>query len=1041
LLNFLVNLRCTKFLDMKQLLLMCACIFCLNNTNAQVTIRGAISDLSDGQPLIGVNIHFKGTTRGTASDADGNYSILATTTDSVLVFSYVGYLKEEVYIGTQTQIDIGLIPDFVDLDEIVVVGYGSQKKREVTGAVASADMGQLNRSHAATLTDQLIGRVAGVTVNSTGQPGRMGNIKIRGASFFGGNNPLYVIDGILTGDSPTFNPNDIESVQILKDASASAIYGNRAANGVIIITTKKGIKGKPKVSFSSRVGLQEISSRIDLTDNYGWARIINAAHDASNVPRQSKADAEFDPDLNTDWQEEVFSNNALVNDVNLSVSGGGENHSVYFSVNNFYQDGTIEGPEFNRLASRLNSEFKIGKRITVGQHLTIGNGKTTGVAGAAGFEDSDIIGPFSAAYEMLPVIPVYDTLQPSGYGIGEILQAQTWSENPIGVMEQFYNVTRDTRILGDLFLDLEVLKGFNYRFSLGLSSSFSKHKSYNEAGRLRMQTDHFSGLTEQQTTEHGIFLENRLSFAREIGKHNFSIMGTYTQQSDKGRTLGAVSVGGFDDDVNFWQISNSTGKVSAFGSEYQSGLISLLGRFTYNFAQKYFLTAIMRHDGSSKFAPENRWGTFPSVSAGWDISQEKFFKADFIRHLKLRIGYGKVGNASIGDYQYSTVIDRKAQGDDYWSAGVNYNLGPTSTSVIGATRSDNIRNRNITWEKLTETNVGIDFEAFRGKLLIYGDYFFGTMNDLLAEIPLPGSIGTRWPAFSTINAVSMTRNGWEVAVKYRKKTGEFQYSVTANLSHFSNEITELGFGLTDISTNGITTARIGYPLGKFYILDYQGIYTQAEIDDLSEDFKIAGNTPEVGDAKYRDVNGRDENGNLTGQPDGKISFDDDRIITGNPIPALEYGLNFDCSYKIFDLSIFFQGVTGRDVYNSYDAHMTSGEWGHFSNYPDYFDPYIDGSGTDPRPVWDNGHGNNLASSRYIENGAYLRLKILQLGVTIPTDRLDHLRLYLSGENLLTFTEYRGLDPEFTGSDVFTPGIDPRNYPNVRTISFGLDLTF
>jgi TonB-linked SusC/RagA family outer membrane protein len=991
---------------------------------------------------VGVNINLKGTAQGTVSDVDGNYTIVAAITDSVLVFSYVGYLTEEVYIGTQTQIDIGLRPDLVELDQIVVVGYGTQKKREITGAVATADVSQLNKSHAATLTDQLLGRVAGVTVNSTGQPGRMGDIKIRGTSFFGGNNPLYVIDGILTGDAPTFNPYDIESVQILKDASASAIYGNRAANGVIIITTKKGTIGKPKVGFSSRVGLQEISSRLDLTDNYGWARIINAAHDASNVPRQAKADAEFDPDLNTDWQEEVFSKNALLYDVNLSVSGGGEDHNVYFSVNSFYQDGTIKGPDFNRLASRLNSEFRIGKRITVGQHLSIGYGKTTGIAGGAqDFVGSDIVGPFSAAYEMLPVIPVYDTAQVSGYGIGEMFRAQTWSENPVGVMEQFHNATQDTRILGDVFLDLEILKGLNYRFSLGLNSSFNKYKSYNEAGMLRMQTVHFSGLIEKRTTESGIFLENRLSFSREIGKHSFSIMGTYTEQSDRESSQGAVIVGGYDDEVNFWQISNSTGKVSASGTEYQSALMSFLGRITYNFAQKYFLTAIIRHDGSSKFAPENRWGTFPSVSGGWDISKENFFNVDFIRHLKLRVGYGKVGNASIGDYQYSTVINRRTQGDDYWSAGVNYNLGPTSTSIIGATRSGNIMNRNIIWEKLTETNIGIDFEAFRGKLLINGDYFFGTMDDLLAEMPLPWSIGTRWPAFSTINAVSMTRNGWEVAVSYRKKTGHFQYAVTANLSHFSNEITELGYGLTDLSTDGTTTARIGYPLGKFYVLDYQGIYTQSDIDALPEGFTVAGNTPEVGDAKYRDVNGRDENGNLTGQPDGKISLDDDRIITGNPTPALEYGLNFDCNYKIFDLSIFFQGVMGRDVYNSYDALMTSGEWGHFSNYPAYFDPYIDGSGSDPRPVWDNGHGNNLASSRYIENGAYLRLKIVQLGVTIPVDWIDYFRIYISGENLLTFTKYRGLDPEFTGSDVFTPGIDPRDYPNVRSISLGVNLTF
>ena len=946
-------------------------------------------------------------------------------------------------IQDRTLINISLKRDLLQIDQLVVVGYGTQKKGEITGAVATVNMEQLNNNRALTLTNKLQGLVAGVSVNTTGQPGSMGDIKIRGASFFGGNNPLYVIDGILTGDSPNLNTNDIESVQILKDASASAIYGNRAANGVIIITTKKGEKGKPRINFSAVTALQEITSRIDLVDNYGWARIINAAHDAIGAPRQSLADVDFNPDLNTDWQEEVYSENALVSDVNLSLSGGGDSHSVYFSLNNLYQDGTIEGPDFNRISTRVNSEYSIGKKLTVGQHLTIGYSRTKGLAGSESVEEysGDIIGPFSAAYEMLPVIPVYDSSQPSGYGIGEFNKAQTWSENPIGVMDLFTNYIEYTHILGDIYLDYEFLEGFNYRLSVGLSSSFNYYKRYNEAGRLRMSTDHYSGLAQQEGKEYGLFLENRLSYTKSIGKHEFSIMASYTGQSNKGQSMSAVSVGGYDDDVNFWQLSNSTGKVSAGGAEYESGISSILGRLTYNYDKKYFLTAIIRSDGSSKFAPEHRWGTFPSVSGGWDISQENFFGLDFIRHLKLRLGYGKVGNASIGDYRYSTMIVRRATGSDYWDAGLNYNLGPTSESVIGASRSEQINSRNISWEKLTETNLGIDIEAFNGKLAFNGDYYWGTMNDLLAGMPIPSTIGTRWPAYAEINAVSMIRRGWEAALSYRKLDGDFRYSLTANISHTGNEITELGYGLTDISTDGNTIARLGNQLGRFYLLEYLGIYTQEEIDALPPDFEVAGDPPQVGDAKYRDTNGRDDEGTLTGEPDGKISLDDDRIITGNPIPTLEYGLNIYLAYKIFDMTIFLQGVTGRDVYNTYYAQMTTGEWGHFSNYPAYFDPYIDGEGTDPRPIWDNGHGNNLPSTRFIENGSYFRLKNIQFGVTLPENRIGNFRFFLSGQNLLTFTEYQGLDPEFIGGDVFTPGIDPRGYPAVRTLSLGIDLTF
>jgi len=1012
-------------------------------TYAQRSISGTVND-ENNRPLAGVNVTVKGTLNGTITDSEGAYSITPSSPENgMLVFSFVGYQTEEMAIQNRTLINISLKRDLVQIEQLVVVGYGTQEKREITGSVATVDVDQLSKSNSVTLTDKLQGLVAGVSVNTTGQPGSMGDIKIRGASFFGGNNPLYVIDGILSGDSPNFNANDIESVQILKDASASAIYGNRAANGVIIITTKKGKKGKPKINFYANTALQEITARIDLVDNYGWARIINAAHDAIGAPRQSLADVDFNPDLNTDWQEEVYSENALMSDVNLSVSGGGDSHSVYFSLNNLYQDGTIEGPNFNRISTRLNTEFSIGKKLTVGQHLTVGYAKTKGLAGSESVEEytGDIIGPFSAAYEMLPVIPVYDSLQISGYGIGEFNKAQTWSENPIGVMNLFHNYTENTNILGDIYLNYEILEGFNYRISVGLSSSFNNYKRYNEAGRLRMSTDHFSGLAQQEGTEYGLFLENRLSYSKSIGKHHFSLMATHTEQSDRGHNMAAVSVGGYDDEVNFWQLSNSTGKVSAGGTEYQSATISLLGRMTYNYDKKYFLTAIIRRDGSSKFSPENRWGTFPSVSGGWDISKENFFGLDFIRHLKLRLGYGKVGNASIGDYQYSTIIDRRATGSNYWDAGLNYNLGPTSESVIGASRSEQINSRNISWEKLSETNIGLDIEAFNGKLALNGDYYFGTMNDLLAGMPIPSTIGTRWPAFAEINAVSMERRGWEVAVSYRKLSGDLRYSVTANLSHSGNEITELGYGLTDISTDGNTIARVGNQLGRFYLLEYLGIYTQEEIDALPPDFEVAGDPPQVGDAKYRDTNGRDAEGMLTGEPDGKISLDDDRIITGNPIPMLEYGLNINMEYKIFDLTVFVQGVTGRDVYNTYYAQMTGGEWGHFSNYPAYFDPYIDGAGIDPRPIWDNGHGNNLPSTRYIENGSYLRLKNVQFGVTLPENRIGNFRFYLSGQNLLTLTKYRGLDPEFIGGDVFTPGIDPRGYPVVRTLSIGIDLTF
>ena len=994
---------------------------------------------ADGTELPGVNVLLKDSNSGTITDIYGNYSIKIPEEGGYLEFTYIGFQKEEIEIGSKSIINITLNEDLTELKEIVVVGYGTQRKGDITGAVAVVNTDQLKKSYSASITDQLQGRVAGVTVTTSGKPGSIGDIKIRGASFFGGNNPLYVIDGILTGDNPNLNPSDVASVQILKDASASAIYGSRAANGVIIITTKKGVKGVPKINFNSTVGMQRIPSRINLKNNFEWAEIVNAAHDNAGAPRVSGANEDFDENVNTDWQSEIFDNTAMTYNLNLAITAGGENSSVYFSVNKFSQDGAIKGPQFNRLSTRLNSEYKLTKNITVGQHLTLGSSTIDGVAGASGPDDEgDIISPFSAAYEMLPVIPIYDTSQVSGYGVGQIGTAQTWSENPIGVMDLYKNFSENTSLLGDIYVEYEILKDLNYRFSLGLNGGFSNFKSYNKAGQIRMSTNHFSGLTENRSESFEVFIENRISYERIFGKNKLSIMGAITEQKGREKVLGSSSIGGYDNETNFWQLSNSTGSIASNGSETQSAIRSYLGRLNYNFDQKYFISAALRNDGSSKFAPENRWSVFPSVSGGWVISKENFFNVPFIDNLKFRGGYGVVGNASIGDYEYTTTIDRTATG------GVNYNLGPTSVSTLGATRSDMLRNADISWEELKETNLGIDIETLDGQIFVTGDYYVGNVNKILAQVPLPGTVGAIERSSPSINAVSLERKGWEVAMSFRKSVGDLQYALTANMSHTENKITDLNYGLTELVGTDVsskTTARLGYEVGKFYLLDYQGIYTAEDIAALPADFTVQGETPQVGDAKYRDTNGRNENGFLTGIPDGKISRDDDRIITGSPIPKIVYGFNIDLAYKVFDLSIFLQGISGRDVYNTYYSLMTTEDFGHFTNYPQDYDPYIDGNGTDPRPHFFQGHGNNLESTKFLENGAYLRLNNFQLGVNIPQNRLDNLRVYVSGQNVLTFTSYRGLDPEFEGGSVFTPGLDPRSYPSVRTFMLGLDVTF
>ncbi len=989
---------------------------------AQIEISGTITD-ENQDPLPGANVIVKGSTSGTVADLEGNFNLTVPNADAILIFSYTGYATQEIPVGSQTVFNLTLRSDIARLGEIVVTGYGTQREKSITGAVSVVDVEDLNNSQYTNLTDRLQGRVAGVTVTTTGEPGARGDIKIRGTSFFGDNNPLYVIDGVLTDDSPNLNPADVESIQVLKDASSAAIYGSRAANGVVVITTKKGTRGKPQVTVSANFGIQNLPKDVEMADNFRWAEIINAARDNAGLPRPTKADTDFDPAVNTDWKGAVFNENALLQDFNVGVSAGGENSRIYFNLNNTYQEGVVEGPLFDRIGIRLNSEFELWGRLKVGENLTISRVRNSGLNEYIG------VSPISGAYQSLPVIPVFDPLQPSGYGIGVIGVAESFIANPIGVRDEFKNISENTRILGNVYLDLEIIEGLNYYFSLGIDSDFGFNKSFNRAVTIRMSDIPLSSLSEGRSESTSLFIENRLTYGRTFGKHTFSITGVYQEQEINGADQNTSFEGGFDGDDPFFQISQATVPPIATGGEFSSAIRSILGRATYSFDDRYFFTGILRYDGSSKFAEENRWGLFPSVSAGWNLANEPFFNVPIISDLKFRAGYGEVGNASIGDYQFQSGILSQATG------GVNYDLGPSSTPTIGATRGA-IVNRDITWETLKETNLGIDLEMFEGKLFATADYYFGNLEDLLTEVNVPRTIGSFDTEAPTINAVSMERRGWEVTFGWRDYDKKFKYSISGNLFQTKNEITQLPFGVNEFF-GGLSVSRLGIPLGQLFLVEYLGIYTSQEQID-ADGVTINGRTPVVGDARYRDVNGRDENGQLTGQPDGNVNFDDDRILAGDPTPRLQYGFTFTAEYLGFDLSIFFQGLAGRDVYGSFYEGLNQDQT---SNYTADYDPYINGSGTEPRPIANADSGNSFPSTRFVESGSFFRLKNLQLGYTVPFKKVvRNMRLYVAGQNIFTIADYRGLDPEFEGG-VFDPGVDPGGYPNIRTFSAGFNVTF
>ncbi len=991
-------------------------MFCFHQIYAQHTVSGTITDESQ-EGVLGASIQVIGTTLGTISDGNGNYTIAVPETDMTLIFSYVGYKTQEVAIEDKTTIDVTFEIDISELESAVVVGYGSQRKQDITGAVAVVNTGDLAISSYTNISDRLQGRVAGVNVRTSGEPGSIGDVTIRGVSFFGDNNPLFVIDGVPTEDSPNFNPYDIESLQVLKDASSSAIYGSRAANGVIVITTKKGHTGKPLVSISTKVGIQQFSHKMDVVNTEEFARIHNTAYDNAGYPRKTWSD-DLSRGVDTDWQEEVFNNAAWMGDFNLSISTGSEKSKVYFNLNSTNQEGTIEGTLFNRFGARLNSEYDLGKRIKIGQNLTVSktNQRAQQVLDAQSVMGGEGDAVINTALMMFPNIPVYDPTRLSGYGHGSIKEAEIYLYNPVGIREMYSGFEDHTRIIGNIFANVHILEGLEYRLNFATDIDIGYSVSHQRGGQITTELVHLSGMSEDNTQNSMYLLENQLTYNKRIGDHGFTIMANYTGQQYHYKQNGISITGGFEGTYPFFQISSTTAApedITTYGNEGESALRSFLGRLTYNYADRYLLTANFRADGSSKFPENNRWGYFPSVSAGWNISKENFFDVPFIYNLKFRGGYGEVGNASIDDYAYQSLIFSRSVG------GVNYNLGYDDRSVIGAVR-DAIVNSDLRWEILKESNIGIDLVLFKGKFELIGDYYFGTLEDLLVAAPLAGTAGEGVGATTIVNAATMKRSGWEVSARYRQMEGSFKYDISVNLSHSSNTVSYLPMG--DMFDEYSIT-REGLPIGQIYALDYLGIYTDpSELDA----YTVVNQIPQLGDAKYRDVSG-----------DGNISEGDDRDIVGDPNPGLLYGFNFDAYWRRFDFSIFIQGVQGRDVFNAIKYAMNTSP---ITSYTGDYDPYIDGVGTEPRPTADFGSPNGIASSLFVEDASYIRLKNMRIGYEIPWANVSNFTVFFDGQNLLTFTKYSGLDPEFQ-SDILAPGVDWGGFPNVRIFAIGFNLSF
>ncbi|MGD2035753.1 MAG: TonB-dependent receptor, partial [Bacteroidales bacterium] len=1006
-----------------------------------ITISGQITDSESGEGLPGVTIVEKGTNNGTITDLDGNYSLSVAENASIIV-SYVGYVTEEIPVGGQTSINLALIPDIISLDDVVVIGYGTVKKSDLTGAVASVSAEELQQSAVSGVDEALQGRTAGINVTSnSGSPGAAPSVRIRGIGTLTTPDPFFVIDGIpvSASEAGALNPGDIESIEILKDASAAAIYGARAANGVVLITTKKGKAGTSVVSFDAYTGVQSLAKKYELTNQREFITVRNELQSEENQENPDSLPS-------TDWQDEIF-RKAKISNYQLSFLGGSEN-TQYALIGSYYnQEGIIKGTDYERYSIRLNTSSEIKPWLRVGENASYVFSNRNYVP-----EQDEYISVVVTALNMDPATPVYNEDGEPSAGIRNNIK------NPVGALERDERLQISNKLLGNFFVEIQPVKWLTFRTTGGTELTRMKDNSffreYNESSTYFLTENQLSRFNREYTT---LIWENTLTFNKTFAeKHNFQVLAGYSTQSNKYRYNWLVSSNvPEEEDIRF--ISNAADPTSIVGADiaanlggidnpepliYDAYLISYLGRIMYNYGGLLDVHASIRRDGSSKFGEDNKWGIFPSFAAGFKLSELSFIKnLDFINFLKIRAGWGQLGNQEVGDYRAYTEI-RDA---------LNYNFGPGGEQVTqpgGAPTS--IGNRDLKWEATEMTNFGLDFYMFDNKLGFNLDYFIRNTKDMLIEVPIPGLTGVQEAPL--VNKGSLRNSGLELNATFKNKMGDFSYEVGGNIAFIKNEVTDLGsednYFQSGVfrASNYISRTAEGEPVASYYGYVTDGLWqTQAEIDQANQRARETAGDNSIyydteytspGDIKFKDING-----------DDRITSDD-RTYIGNPNPDFTYGINIKLVYKIFDLVVFGYGVHGNEIFQSLIFYHESPNayWNLSSDMLNHWTPENTNT-TVPRLDQYNQNNNLRLSDRYVKDGSYFRIKNLQIGVSLPdniTDmlKIERLRIYFAAQNLLTFSKYTGYDPEIgTGGEVLDIGIDRGFYPIARSYMVGINLSF
>ena len=988
-----------------------------------ITVKGVVIGLDDGTTLPGASVVIKNTTKGTVTNISGRYSINAPI-GSVLVFSYVGYQPLEETVTGPT-LNASLLTKQNSLNEVVVIGYGTVRKKDLIGAVANIRGSAIKAQGKSDITSSLQGKLAGVTIESAGgNPGSGTRILIRGVGTLGNSAPLYIVDGVPVANINNLSSVDIQSIDVLRDASAAAIYGTRAANGVVLVTTKSGKDGQPVVQMNANYGIQNLAHKVDVLNASQWATVSNAAHDAAGLARLDIAKNPETLGAGTNWQNAIYQP-APVQQYDLLISGGNQNGN--YSVSGSYNDqgGIVKTTGYKRYNLRVKSETTKG-HFKFGETVLLTNEKTINMAGGWGGQGGN---PVGSAAKMIPVFGIYDPTAIGGYAgaYGPVVNVA----NPLAQLN-IENINRVvSSILTNAYGELTIMPGLTYKLNLGYTSNFGTNSDY--TGRYvvgSLFTHPTNDISQNKDQNDLLLVENTLNFTRIFGKHSVQALAGYTYQQNKYSYLLAART---DLPDGIRNIDAGAGTSTAGGNSAESILLSELGRVIYSYDNKYLLTASIRRDGSSRFGSTNRYGNFPSIALGWNISNEKFFEplTSKVSNFKLRGSYGVLGNQEIGDYQYSAAI----------ASNINYVTGADQKKWFGSIQTS-FASPFIKWETTKTTNLGFDAGLFKDKLTFTADYFIKITSDVLLNQPIPGSAGSA--NNPVVNAGKLRNNGIEIGVNYSDQIGKLSYTVFGTLSSVRNKVLELGTGTQQIfggqpTHHGAssTLTEAGGPISGFYLIKDVGIFnSQAEINAYQKDGKLIQPNAAPGDIKFLDANN-----------DGQIS-DLDKVDLGSPFPSFEYGFGFNASMYNLDINLFFQGTQGNKIYNGLrqDLESMSLEFNYSIATLNAWTPQ--NLSNIPRAVINDPNFNDRTSSRFLENGSYMRLKTLQIGYTFSDMvkkrlRVASIRAYVSADNLFTITKYTGFNPDIgrTGS-IFDRGVDFGHvaYPLSRTISVGLQLS-